>query len=166
MTPTRRVPLLAGLALLAAWPAHAAPQRRSEMTDTEAQAFVDRFAAAWAAKDGAAFLALWHPEGKLHYPFASRVIGGDEIGKLNDLTKANTPHLTWKLLSWTARGDLVVIEWESSNRYGEQLVTWRGVDKLTLKDGKIIEEVVYADTAPLQAMRQGKPFEALIQFPD
>src|SRR5688500_12663935 len=166
MTPTRRFPLLAGLALLAAWPAHAAPQRRPEMTDTEAQTFVDRFAAAWAAKDGAAFLALWHPEGKLHYPFASRVIRGDEIGKLNDLTKANAPHLTWKLLNWTSRGDVVVIEWESSNRYGERVVTWRGVDKLTLKDGRIIEEIVYADTAPLQAMRQGKPFEALIQFPD
>ena len=65
------------------------------MTDTETQAFVDRFAAAWAAKDGAAFQRLWHPEGKLHYPFASRVIRGDEIGKLNDLTKANAPHLTW-----------------------------------------------------------------------
>lgn len=166
MTPTRRVPLLAGLALLAAWPAHATPKRRSSMTDTEAQAFVDRFAAAWAAKDGAAFVRLWHPEGKLHYPFASRVIRGDEIGKLNDLTKANAPHLTWKLLNWTARGDVVVIEWESSNRYGEHVVTWRGVDKLTLKNGKIVEEVVYADTAPLQALRQGKPFEALIQFPD
>lgn len=167
MTPTRRVPLLAGLALLTAWPAAAAStQRRSEMTDTEALAFVDRFAAAWAAKDGAAFLRLWHPEGRLHYPFASRVIRGDEIGKLNDLTKANAPHLTWKLLSWTARGDVVVIEWESSNRYGEHVVTWRGVDKLTLKNGKIIEEIVYADTAPLQALRQGKPFEALIQFPD
>ena len=136
------------------------------MTDTETQAFVDRFAAAWAAKDGAAFQRLWHPEGKLHYPFASRVIRGDEIGKLNDLTKANAPHLTWKLLSWTSRGDVVVVEWESSNRYGEHVVTWRGVDKLTLKGGKIIEEVVYADTAPLQALRQGKPFEALIQVPD
>ena len=32
------------------------------MTEQEAQAFVERFAAAWAAKDGAAFLRLWHPE--------------------------------------------------------------------------------------------------------
>ena len=74
------------------------------MTEQEAQAFVERFAAAWATKDGAAFLRLWHPEGQLHYPFASRVIRGDEIGKLNDLTRQNTPALTWKLLSWTHRG--------------------------------------------------------------
>ena len=136
------------------------------MTEQDAQAFVERFAAAWAAKDGAAFLRLWHPEGQLHYPFASRVIRGDEIGKLNDLTRQNTPDLTWKLLSWTHRGDVVTVEWESSNRYGERVVSWRGIDKLTLRDGRIIEEVVYADTAPLQAMRQGRRFDALIQFPD
>ena len=33
------------------------------MTDAEIQDFVTRFAAAWAARDGNAFLDLWHPEG-------------------------------------------------------------------------------------------------------
>jgi hypothetical protein len=136
------------------------------MTDAERQDFVDRFAAAWAAKDGAAFLALWNPQGKLHYPFANRVIGGREIGMLNDFTNAQAPKLTWRLLGWTARGDVIIVEWESSNQYGETVVTWRGVDKLTFKDGKIIEEIVYADTAPLQAMRRGERFAALIQLPD
>lgn len=135
------------------------------MTVSDLQDFVNRFAAAWALKDGAAFLALWHRDGKLHYPFASRVIHGHEIGLLNDLTAKTSPHLTWTLLGWTSRGNVCVIEWESSNRYGETVVTWRGVDKLTLVDGKIIEEIVYADTAPLQALRQGRAFDALIQLP-
>ena len=147
-------------------PKAATSQGKTTMTETEKQIFVDRFAGAWAARDGQAFMALWHPEGKLHYPFASRIIKGSEIGKLNDLTKANAPDLTWKLIDWASRGDVVVIEWESSNRYGEHVVTWRGVDKLTLRDGKVIEEIVYADTAPLQAMRRGEKFDALIQFPD
>jgi ketosteroid isomerase-like protein len=135
------------------------------MTEQEAQAFVDRFAAAWAARDGAAFLALWHPDGQLHYPFANRILKGSEIGKLNDLQVAVAPHLTWTLLGWTSRGNVVVIEWESSNRYGERTLRWRGVDKMTLVDGKIAEEIVYADTAPLQALRQGRSFDALIQIP-
>jgi ketosteroid isomerase-like protein len=135
------------------------------MTEQEAQAFVDRFAAAWAARDGAAFLALWHPDGQLHYPFASRILKGSEIGKLNDLQVAVAPHLTWTLLGWTSRGNVVVIEWESSNRYGERTLRWRGVDKMTLVDGKIAEEIVYADTAPLQALRQGRSFDALMQIP-
>jgi ketosteroid isomerase-like protein len=134
--------------------------------EADQQTFVDTFAAAWASRDGKAFLALWHPDGQLHYPFANRVIRGSEIGMLNDLTKANAPGLTWRLIDWTARGDVVMVEWESSNQYGAHRVTWRGVDKLTLRDGRIIEEVVYADTAPLQALRQGKPFEALIQLPN
>jgi ketosteroid isomerase-like protein len=74
--------------------------------------------------------------------------------------------VTWKLVDWTSRDDVVVIEWESSNRYGEQVVVWRGVDKMTFRDGKIIEEIVYCDTAPLQALRRGMKFDALIQFPD
>jgi hypothetical protein len=37
---------------------------------------------------------------------------------------------------------------------------------MTLRDGKIIEEIVYCDTAPLQALRRGMKFDALIQFPD
>jgi hypothetical protein len=91
---------------------------------------------------------LWDPHGQLHYPFANRVIMGSEIGELNDLTKTIAPHLTWKLVDWTSRDDVLVIEWESSNRYGNRVIVWRGVDKMALRDGKIIEEIVYCDTAP------------------
>jgi ketosteroid isomerase-like protein len=135
------------------------------MTEQEAEHFVDRFAAAWSARDSSAFLALWHPDGQLHYPFANRVLKGCEIGMLNDLVTANAPHLTWTLVGWTSRGSVLVIEWESANRYGDRTLRWRGVDKLTLVDGRIIEEIVYTDTAPLQALRQGRSFDALIQLP-
>lgn len=136
------------------------------MSEIQIRQFVERFGAAWAARDGRAFLALWHPHGELHYPFANRVIKGSEVGMLNDLTRRNAPALTWTMVDWTSRNDVVVVEWESSNRYGDRVVTWRGVDKITLQDGKIIQEVVYADTAPLQALRRGTPFDALIQLPD
>ena len=142
------------------------------MTEREAQDFVDRFAAAWASRNSDAFLALWHPDGRLHYPFANRILKGSEVGMLNDLINANAPHLTWALIGWWAligekpRDNVIVIEWESSNRYGERTLRWRGVDKLTLVDGRIVEEVVYTDTAPLHAMRQGRTFDALIQLPN
>jgi SnoaL-like domain len=136
------------------------------MTEVEAESFVAKFKAAWDARDGNAFLALWHPEGQLHYPFANRVIKGNELGKLQEIQTKQAPALTWRLLGWTLRNDVVVIEWESSNVYGTHTLVWRGVDKITLRDGRIIEEVVYSDTAPLQAMRAGKPFPALMQLPD
>jgi ketosteroid isomerase-like protein len=136
------------------------------LDQSAASDFVKRFADAWAARDGEAFLALWHGDGLLHYPFASRVVRGDEVGLLNDLTKRLAPELTWTMLDWTMRGDVIVVEWESSNRYGERVVSWRGVDKLTLRHGRVIEEVVYCDTAPLQALLQGVTFDPLIRFPE
>jgi len=133
------------------------------MTEAEAQNFVEQFAAARAAGRGEQF---WHSHGRLHYPFANRIIGGDEIGTLNDLSVKQAPNLTWELLDWTFRGDVIVVEWLCTNRYGELTVRFAGVDKLTLENGRIVEEIVYTDTAPLQAMRQGQRFEALIQLPD
>ena len=135
------------------------------MNESQAQQFVDAFAAAWAQRSGSAFLALWHPEGKLHSPFYDRVVAGRELGALNDLQKAQLPDLVWTLLGWTGRDDVVVIEWEASNRYGEHTVCWRGVDKLTLRDGRIVEEIVYADTALLRALRVGKPVDPLVPLP-
>ena len=43
--------------------------------------------------------------------------------------------------------------------------SFRGVDKLKLKDGRIIEERVYTDTAPLRALRDGRALEPLIVVP-
>lgn len=136
------------------------------MTEEQAQEFVEKFAAAWASGDGNRFLEFWHPDGKLHYPFANRVIHGRELKMLHDYQHQHSPHLEWALIDWTWRGDVVIIEWESTNSYDGKKFSWRGVDKLTLKDGKILEEVVYSDTAPLQAFRMGKPFDALMQLPD
>lgn len=132
------------------------------MTQDEAIKFVEQFAAQRSAGRGE---ALWHPQGRLHYPFADRVIGGDEIGALCDITAANSPTLTWEMLGWTHRGDVIVVEWLCSNRYGDTTVRFAGVDKLTIQGGKIVEEIVYADTAPLRAMRAGQKLEPLMVFP-
>lgn len=71
------------------------------MTDAETQDFVTKFAAAWAARDGEAFLALWHPDGVLHYPLVDRLIAGKELGRLNGVQKESAPDLVWQLLDWT-----------------------------------------------------------------
>jgi SnoaL-like protein len=144
---------------------HAFAQETS-MSAAEIESFVNRFTTAWATRRNEDFEAIWHPDGRLVYPFVGRPIKGSEIGLLNDLTKKSAPHLTWRALGWTARDSTVVVEWESSNRYGEHTLTWRGVDRITLRDGKIIEEVVYTDTAPFHAMRRGEALAPLIPFPD
>lgn len=136
------------------------------MVEAEIQKFVDAFASAWARRDGDAFLRLWHPDGQLHYPFANRTIYGREMGMLTQVQNKGAPKLTWKLLGWTARDNVVVIEWECTNSYDEQILSWRGVDRITLENGRIREEVVYSDTAALQARRLGIIFPPLLQLPD
>lgn len=74
------------------------------------------------------------------------------MGMLNDLAAKNSPNLTWELLGWTHRPNVIVVEWRCTNRYGGATIEFSGVD-------------VYTDTAPLQAIRQGRTFDALIQLP-
>jgi ketosteroid isomerase-like protein len=125
------------------------------MNDAEIQDFITRFAAAWAARDGEAFLALWHPDGVLRTPLVDRPVAGKELGRLNAVQREAAPDLVWQLLDWSSRGDTVVIEWQCTRLVGGQRFDWRGVDKFRLKDGKIAEERVYMDTALLRALRSG-----------
>jgi ketosteroid isomerase-like protein len=134
------------------------------MTEMEVENFVTRFAAAWAERDGAAFLALWHPDGVLETPLADRPIAGSELGRLTELTKAQAPDHVWQLLDWAARGDRVIIEWQATRVISGERFDWRGVDKFRLENGKIVEERVYMDTAPLRAARTGAKLEPILRL--
>lgn len=134
------------------------------MTDQDVQEFVTKFAAAWAVRDGEAFLALWHPDGVLHSPHYDRPVTGKEFGRFTDFVAEIAPDLVWQLLDWTWRGDVVIVEWQATRVRGGIRFDSRGVDKFRLRDGKIVEERVYTDTAPMRAARQGEPLEPLVRL--
>src|ERR1700738_1720760 len=137
---------------------------RRSMTDAEVQDFVTRFAAAWAARDGNAFLDLWHPEGLLHTPLVNRAVAGSELSRLLAVQTAAAPDFVWQLLDWTSRGDVVIIEWQTTRIVHGARFDWRGVDKFRIRAGKIIEERVYCDTAPLRALRSGEALEPITRI--
>jgi ketosteroid isomerase-like protein len=116
------------------------------MTDEEVQDFVTRFAAAWAVRDGNAFLELWHPDGMLHTPLLNRPIAGSELPRLLEVQTAAAPDFVWQLLDWTSRGNVVIIEWQTTRNVNGVRFEWRGVDKFRIRCGKIAEERVYSDT--------------------
>lgn len=132
------------------------------MKEDEIQDFVTKFAAAWATRDGEAFLALWEPDGILHTPLVNRSITGRELGHLNNTQKEQAPDLVWQLLDWTWRRDVVILEWQCSRMIEGQRIDWRGVDKFRLRNGKICEERVYMDTAPLRAKSRDNPLKPLL----
>jgi hypothetical protein len=106
------------------------------MTDAELQDFVTRFAAAWAARDGNAFLDLWLPEGTLKTPMVGRAVKGSELNRLLEVQKAAAPDFVWQLLDWTSRGDVVIIEWQTTRMINGARFDWRGVDKFRIRDGR------------------------------
>jgi ketosteroid isomerase-like protein len=134
------------------------------MTDAEIQEFVTRFAAAWATRDAEAFLALWHPEGLLHHAILDRPLKGAELGRLVETQNELAPDLVWQLLDWTSRGDVVIVEWQNTRFIDGKRMAYRGVDKFRFRDGKIIEERVYMDTAPLRALRGGEPLKPIMRL--
>ena len=134
------------------------------MTNDEVQEFVTKFAAAWASRDGEAFLALWHADGVLHSPLYDRPVAGKELGRLTEIVKERAPDSVWQLLDWTARGDTVVIEWQNTRTAGGKRLDWRGVDRFRLHEGRIVEERVYTDTAPLRAAAKGGVPPAIISL--
>lgn len=134
------------------------------MTNEDVQDFVTHFAAAWAARDGKAFLDLWHPDGLLDTPMVNRRLAGSELPRLLEVQTAAAPDFVWQLLDWTSRGNVVIVEWQTTRNVNGARFSWRGVDKFRLKDGRIIEEVVYTDTAPLRAFRSGETLEPITRI--
>src|SRR5437763_4046364 len=143
-------------------PSHIAWRR--SMTEAELQDFVTRFAAAWAARDGQAFVDLWHPDGLLYTPLVGRTVLGSELNRLLEVQAAAAPDFVWQLLDWTSRGDVVIIEWQTTRNVNGVRFEWRGVDKFRITDGRIIEERVYIDTAPLRAFGKGETLEPITKF--
>lgn len=64
----------------------------------------------------------------------------------------------------TRFADVVIAEWQCTRQIGGRRLDWRGVDKFRLRDGRIIEERVYMDTAILRAVREGKAPEPLMRL--
>jgi ketosteroid isomerase-like protein len=100
----------------------------------------------------------------LHTPLVGRTVAGSELNRLMEVQTAAAPDFVWQLLDWTSRGDVVIIEWQTSRFVNGQRFSWRGVDKFRLKAGKIWEERVYCDTAPLRALRTGEVLEPITDF--
>jgi hypothetical protein len=131
------------------------------MTSENIESFIISFVAAWARRDGDAFLALWHPEGRLYTPLVARPVLGAELKLLVESQISAAPDFVWQLIGWTSRGDVAMVEWQTSRFIAGKRFDWRGVDKITLRDGKIIEERVYTDTALLRALRGGADIDAI-----
>ena len=132
------------------------------MTEDEANAFVRSFAAAWSTRDGEAMQALWQPDGRLFTPIVDRPVRPDELPKLVAAQTRMIPDLAWQLVDWAVRDDIVYVEWRVTQTLAGTALEWCGVDRFVMKDGRLVEERVYADTAPMRLLSGGAERENIV----
>ena len=56
------------------------------------------------------------------------------------------PDFKLEVVRWAPTGDSVMIEWEATARIKEAALTWRGIDRVSLRDGRTYEGQVFWDT--------------------
>ena len=120
--------------------------------DPQMQALVDGYQRVWDSREPGVMGELWHADGVLHHPALDQPITGDLVPHNNDFTKRAIPEFSWKLTRWASAGDTVFLEWECRGRFGGELLEWRGVDVIVLRDGKVADERVYMDTYPIRRL--------------
>jgi ketosteroid isomerase-like protein len=120
-------------------------------SSSTADLFVSRFVAAWARPDSRGFAELWLDDGVFVHPTVATPLSGSEVPRWSERIKAALPDFTFRAEEWAARGDLVFLQWTSTETVGSRLLRWSGVDRFRLRARRISEEVVYFDTLPIWA---------------
>jgi len=118
------------------------------------ETFVKAFEEAWR-EPATRFAKLFHPDGALYQQGMERPLRRDEIPDHIPRVLARFPDLTVTPIHWAVNGDVVLIEWSAARTFRGVRAQWQGASRFTLRDGLIIEEVAYFDTAPLRALTEG-----------
>jgi hypothetical protein len=133
------------------------------MTESEAADFVVKLASVWAGGISGAFIDVWHPDGVPAHPMLDKQLRGIDIPNLHRAQLASAPDLKFEVVGWTWREDIVAVEWSVRRTLNGREFSWQGVDIITLREGNILKEVVYSDTAPPRALSQGKAVEPMMK---
>ena len=132
----------------------AAPEEDAER---EASDFVERFSRAHKERTGAALAALFHPDATIAYPTQADALDPHAVREFWDNGRLLLPDLDVRTVSWASRGADVFIEWEASATVAGEVVTWRGADRFTVRNGLAVSEGNYWDTRVLDALTAARP---------
>ena len=117
-----------------------------------AETWVAKFAANWDQPDPDALRPLMHEDTQNLIPPMAEP--GDREGVVAHFKGVlqMLPDFRLRILRWAPVADTVMIEWEGSAAVAGQPLTWRGVDRISLRDGKTYEGQVYWDTRRVAEM--------------
>jgi ketosteroid isomerase-like protein len=122
---------------------------KANTPDADAAEFVGRFERFWANPDPERLGELLHPDAHLKQPFRPEMHScaayADELSQLLQLCPDLAGHLLW----WSATHDGVVIEHTLSGTIAGKRFSLEVLDRITLRDGKVVERLAYFDPSPL-----------------
>ncbi len=115
-----------------------------------AEDFVRFFAEGWQRPKPEGFLDFFrprfHPEARLVQPTLPPASGVEEIEeRFRDLFSVFPDYLV-TVDDWSARGDVVYIGVTHHATVGRRRAEWRGVDRVVLEDGLLVERLAFFDT--------------------
>jgi hypothetical protein len=130
---------------------------------TAAEAWVQEFIEGWRAPESpeacaAHFERILDPEVRLIQPQLPDLIGYDGLrnGFMAPLF-ALLPDVHVEVERWATRGNDVLIELIVRGTLGGRPVAWRGVDRVTLRDGLAVERETYLDPLQIFATVASRP---------
>jgi len=120
--------------------------------------FVRAFADAWAQPTAERLGALLHPDVRLVAPLMKVTVGKaasvEEMRRLLLLW----PDVRIEVERWSGSGDLVFIEIAMRATFAGRPLSVRGIDRITLRDGLVVERVTYvADPLSMLAILLTRP---------
>jgi ketosteroid isomerase-like protein len=126
--------------------------------ESEAERFVAAFEAAWKTPRLEDFEALATLEVRLVQPVATTTEGIEAFRDFFRRLTALIPDLSARVDGWAPSGDdTVYIELTFRGTLGGKPISWHGVDRITLRDGRIAERVNYADPVPILLAIASRP---------
>ena len=126
-------------------------------TRVEVEAVVAAFDAKWrAGGPAAAFVERWKdlldPEIRLVQPQVPTLVGYEAFARgFVEPFFALMPDARGEVLGWAAAGETAYVEFEITGTIGRRMVKLRSCDRLTVRGGRIVERLAYADPGPLLA---------------
>lgn len=116
------------------------------MTHDEAADYVARFATHWNPLVPEALAALMHEDTRNRIP--PMTAPADRAGVIAHFegVKRLLPDLRLEVERWASAGDAIFIEWVARATVAGKKLSWNGVDRVQVRDGKTYAAEAYWDT--------------------
>ncbi|WP_412539486.1 nuclear transport factor 2 family protein [Longispora sp. K20-0274] len=113
--------------------------------------FVQRWSDFWAQPDPAGVHTIAHPDIVMTWPAVDEPLRGLPVWEARIVGMLRRfPDLVLTVTGHAFNGDLCFISWRANATVGGRPATWEGIDRMILRDDRVIESLVAFDTHDLR----------------